>query len=544
MKKLELGITLIIGLFVVASIAFLSPVYASSAIGLNLNDGALSSDVAPVIENGRTLVPVRVITENLNCTVDWDALTQTVTITDSNGDKLEIVIGATSAKKIGTVENTVAMDVPAKIVNGRVMVPIRLVADNLSTPLKVGWNANSKQVCLYTEKYLDENNIDDVDFHVAHSSFINSPTVDPNYDPSKIKNYGTCTIQKYDFNGRISNNYSMGLYSYDGSVYIDVNDFDALNLRSYTIPYATTYQLYQGTVYNYSFGSYTAKSDGEDTEMGIGNATLTQVKDIERCEYTAGSRLVKYTYGDLLEVAVWLDIDYADNVDSDLLKYAKKAVDANADQIYEASGIRFTSSNMQEAEGVTASYRHTYLALPEKSEKMNEFKLSKPVILLPSLSGYSNNYLVAVESVLPSEYGFAFDKTTLNLCLVPTSYLTSAKRTAESYLNANKPVTPSTTTTPSTSTKHSTTTSFKAGDMVYRVGLWGAYGMVMSINGGQVQVHWTHVIDSIYLTDLTNVFLAKDALTRSTIESMCHFKLGGTTWIDSSELKMSSKVFN
>ena len=37
-------------------------------------------DVAPKIENGRTLVPIRFIAEALGCDVDWDSLTRTVYI--------------------------------------------------------------------------------------------------------------------------------------------------------------------------------------------------------------------------------------------------------------------------------------------------------------------------------------------------------------------------------------------------------------------------------------------------------------------------------
>jgi hypothetical protein len=37
--------------------------------------------VVPEIINGRTMVPVRFVTENLGCDVQWDRTTKTITIT-------------------------------------------------------------------------------------------------------------------------------------------------------------------------------------------------------------------------------------------------------------------------------------------------------------------------------------------------------------------------------------------------------------------------------------------------------------------------------
>lgn len=45
------------------------------------NREALSMDAAPVILNDRTYVPVRFIAENMGFEVEWDEVTQTVTIT-------------------------------------------------------------------------------------------------------------------------------------------------------------------------------------------------------------------------------------------------------------------------------------------------------------------------------------------------------------------------------------------------------------------------------------------------------------------------------
>lgn len=45
------------------------------------NGKQINLDVPAMIENGRTLVPVRVISESLGATVNWDGTSRTVTIT-------------------------------------------------------------------------------------------------------------------------------------------------------------------------------------------------------------------------------------------------------------------------------------------------------------------------------------------------------------------------------------------------------------------------------------------------------------------------------
>lgn len=45
--------------------------FANSEVKLWINGNYVTTDVAPVIENGRTLVPIRVISENLGLEVDW-----------------------------------------------------------------------------------------------------------------------------------------------------------------------------------------------------------------------------------------------------------------------------------------------------------------------------------------------------------------------------------------------------------------------------------------------------------------------------------------
>ena len=66
-----------------------------------INDKAIEIDSPPVLINGRTLVPLRFISESFGCEVGWDDATYTVTIKENVGNSM-IVIDTTSYSTLGT----------------------------------------------------------------------------------------------------------------------------------------------------------------------------------------------------------------------------------------------------------------------------------------------------------------------------------------------------------------------------------------------------------------------------------------------------------
>jgi hypothetical protein len=89
-------------------------------------------DAAPVIQNGRTLLPVRYVAEPLGATVTWTAGTRTVTIQRS-GLTLALVVGKATATVNGVsvrIDPADARVVPV-ILQGRTMLPGRFVAEQL-----------------------------------------------------------------------------------------------------------------------------------------------------------------------------------------------------------------------------------------------------------------------------------------------------------------------------------------------------------------------------------------------------------------------------
>ena len=90
------------------------PAYAADAVTVNLNGSQMEFDVNPVIENSRTLVPLRAISEGLDCTVDWSADTKTVDIQKKQGQYA--VSSAHISKNItddkGNILITIAFEYP------------------------------------------------------------------------------------------------------------------------------------------------------------------------------------------------------------------------------------------------------------------------------------------------------------------------------------------------------------------------------------------------------------------------------------------------
>ena len=106
---------------------FAVPVFAADpSVGVVIDGQAVTfTDTAPIIDNGRTLVPLRAIFEAMGATVTWDAATSTAT--GVKGETTVVVaIGSVSPTINGTVKT---IDVPAKIVNSRTLAPLRFVCE-------------------------------------------------------------------------------------------------------------------------------------------------------------------------------------------------------------------------------------------------------------------------------------------------------------------------------------------------------------------------------------------------------------------------------
>ncbi len=112
----------------------------AAEVKVYLDGNMLGFDEPPIIEDGRTLVPLRAIFEALGADVGWDGETSTVTAQKEQA-KIELQIGSRAAY----INNQpVELDVPGRIVNDRTMVPLRFVSEALGA--RVDWDGSARTV--------------------------------------------------------------------------------------------------------------------------------------------------------------------------------------------------------------------------------------------------------------------------------------------------------------------------------------------------------------------------------------------------------------
>jgi hypothetical protein len=104
---------------------------ADTPISLIVDRRTITLDVAPIIENDRVLLPYRAIGEALGATVSWNESSRLVGLT--LGDTvLELTIGSAILNITkGSVKRTETLDAPAKILDGRTLVPVRAISEGL-----------------------------------------------------------------------------------------------------------------------------------------------------------------------------------------------------------------------------------------------------------------------------------------------------------------------------------------------------------------------------------------------------------------------------
>lgn len=120
-----------------------APKANKNAITILVNGKEVKTDSPAFIKDGRTMVPVRFISEALGLKVGWDQKTRTVTVGEG-ANSMKLVIGSKAIVRANGKKT--AIDVPAMIKGGRTMVPIRAIGE--LSGAKVDWNAANREVII------------------------------------------------------------------------------------------------------------------------------------------------------------------------------------------------------------------------------------------------------------------------------------------------------------------------------------------------------------------------------------------------------------
>ena len=132
-------------LLLVAFVQYSAPdAYAEDSIKIVIDGKRIKPDVDPYISNDRTLVPIRVIAEELDSVVEWDNDNRAVHISKED---VHILLRIDSYLVEYTNDNETTytiIDVAPQISEGRTFVPIRLVSNALGVGIE--WNNDERAV--------------------------------------------------------------------------------------------------------------------------------------------------------------------------------------------------------------------------------------------------------------------------------------------------------------------------------------------------------------------------------------------------------------
>lgn len=114
-------------------VLFFAQVAPARQINIVVN-GKVLNNASAVIINGRVLVPCRAVGDALACSVSWDNNTRTATV---QRDKTTLLLTANSNTTYLNGK-AITSDVPSTIIDSRLYLPLRLVAESLGA--KVIWD--------------------------------------------------------------------------------------------------------------------------------------------------------------------------------------------------------------------------------------------------------------------------------------------------------------------------------------------------------------------------------------------------------------------
>jgi cell division protein FtsB len=103
---------------------------------------AFELEAVPLIQNGRTMVPVRFIGEAFGASFFWEEKTRKVTYLYGE-TMIEIFIDQQQAV---VNKKTIVLDTPPFIVAGRTMIPLRFVSEHMGA--EVAWDEETRTVTL------------------------------------------------------------------------------------------------------------------------------------------------------------------------------------------------------------------------------------------------------------------------------------------------------------------------------------------------------------------------------------------------------------
>lgn len=129
------------------------------SVPVYVNGGRLSSDAMMIVEEGRTMLPMRALFSSLNTNVEWDQRERAVYAWTADREGVRFEIGSREAQILkmdknpgpgnwGEVTGQRKLDVPAIVADNRVYIPIRAASESLRADVR--WIASTPAVHINT----------------------------------------------------------------------------------------------------------------------------------------------------------------------------------------------------------------------------------------------------------------------------------------------------------------------------------------------------------------------------------------------------------
>lgn len=131
-----IGSTLIAGTILLPNQSYAD----EQAIKVFINGEQLNFEVSPVIQNGTTLVPLRIIFEKFGYNVSWHPENQSI-LGLKDGVGIQMNIGNNQAYVRG---KAFTLEVPPTIINGNTLVPLRFISE--ASGNAVSWDGDTKSI--------------------------------------------------------------------------------------------------------------------------------------------------------------------------------------------------------------------------------------------------------------------------------------------------------------------------------------------------------------------------------------------------------------
>lgn len=178
----------------------------SSSIRVMIDNRQINFDTNPQIVNGRVLVPMKAIFEELGLSVMWNQ--ETKTVTGYNRD-MTVVLTIDSNRAIVNNQEMI-LDAPAMIIQGRTMIPLRFLSETLG--YKVVWIQESNLILMSQDDIIEW----------RYEGFESVPPY-REYDRMFINGEKGSETR---YNGRNHDVQFYNLYSADGRIVPNVADFN------------------------------------------------------------------------------------------------------------------------------------------------------------------------------------------------------------------------------------------------------------------------------------------------------------------------------